>query len=60
MNYQQLPEGKIYQISALLEQEMSVSNIAQALNCHRATIYRELKRNTKKNHIVLTKLRSPV
>ncbi|MDB4837006.1 IS30 family transposase [Marinomonas sp.] len=47
MNYQQLTEGKRYQISALLEQEISVTNIARILNCHRATIYRELKRNKK-------------
>jgi predicted transcriptional regulator len=47
MNCQQLAEGKRYQFSALLEQEMSVSNIAHALNYHRATIYRELKRNKK-------------
>lgn len=47
MNYQQLTEGKRYQISALLGQEISVANIARTLNCHRATIYRELKRNKK-------------
>ncbi len=47
MNYQQLTEGKRYQISALLGQEISVANIALTLNCHRATIYRELKRNKK-------------
>lgn len=47
MNYQQLTEGKRYQISALLGQEISVSNIAKILNCHKATIYRELKRNKK-------------
>ncbi|MFT2111565.1 helix-turn-helix domain-containing protein, partial [Marinomonas sp. 2405UD68-3] len=45
MNYHQLTEGKRYQISALLGQEISVANIARTLNCHRATIYRELKRN---------------
>ncbi|WP_139084485.1 helix-turn-helix domain-containing protein, partial [Marinomonas gallaica] len=37
MNYQQLTEGKRYQISALLGQEISVANIARILNCHRAT-----------------------
>ncbi len=47
MNYQQLTEGKRYQISALLGQEISVTNIARTLKCHRATIYRELKRNKK-------------
>ena len=35
------------QISVLLGQEISVTNIARTLNCHRATIYRELKRNKK-------------
>jgi IS30 family transposase len=47
MNYQQLTEGKRYQISALLGQEISVTNIARTLKFHRATIYRELKRNKK-------------
>ena len=47
MNYQQLTEGKRYQISALLGQEISVSKIAKTLNSHKAMIYRELKRNKK-------------
>jgi IS30 family transposase len=47
MNYQQLIEGKRYHISALLGQEISVTTIARTLNCYRATIYRELKRNKK-------------
>ncbi|MBJ7536733.1 IS30 family transposase [Marinomonas transparens] len=47
MSYQQLTEGKRYQISALLEQKVSVSNIAHTIKYHRATIYRELKRNKK-------------
>lgn len=47
MNYQQLTEGKRYQISVLLERKISVSEIADTIKCHRATVYRELKRNTK-------------
>ncbi|WCN09146.1 IS30 family transposase [Marinomonas mediterranea] len=50
MNYQQLTEGKRYQISALLEQQMSVSDIANAIKCHKATVYRELKRNRQAKH----------
>ncbi|MCQ1061414.1 IS30 family transposase, partial [Photobacterium sp. ZSDE20] len=45
MSYQQLTEGRRYQISALLELGISVSDIAKRVKCHRATIYRELKRN---------------
>ncbi|MEZ9305163.1 helix-turn-helix domain-containing protein, partial [Vibrio breoganii] len=44
MNYQQLTEGRRYQISALLERGISVSEIAKTVKCHRSTIYRELKR----------------
>ena len=45
MSYQQLTEGKRYQISVLLAQGCSISNIAKAVNVHRSTIYREVKRN---------------
>lgn len=48
MNYQQLTEGRRYQISALLERGISVSEIAKTVKCHRSTIYRELKRSGKK------------
>ncbi|WP_157939667.1 helix-turn-helix domain-containing protein, partial [Vibrio breoganii] len=41
MNYQQLTEGRRYQI---LERGISVSEIAKTVKCHRSTIYRELKR----------------
>ena len=60
MNYQQLTEGKRYQISALLGQKISVANIAQTLNCHSATIYRELKRNKKQQNIALIRPKEPV
>ncbi|HIF9341168.1 TPA: IS30 family transposase [Photobacterium damselae] len=50
MSYQQLTEGKRYQISALLELGISISEIANKIKCHRATIYRELKRNQSCNH----------
>ena len=45
MSYQQLSEGRRYQISALLELGMSISEIAKKVKCHRATVYRKLKRN---------------
>ncbi|WP_241903829.1 helix-turn-helix domain-containing protein, partial [Vibrio breoganii] len=48
MNYQPLTEGRRYQISALLEQVVSVSEIAKTVKCHLSTIYRELKRSGKK------------
>jgi IS30 family transposase len=44
MSYQQLTEGSRYQISVLLDQGISIALIAKAINCHRATVYRELKR----------------
>ncbi|ELB2803425.1 IS30 family transposase [Vibrio alginolyticus] len=47
MNYQQLTEGRRYQISALLERGISVSEIAKTVQCHRSTVYRELKRGCK-------------
>ena len=49
MNYQQLTEGRRYQISALLERGISVSEIAKIVQCHRSTVYRELKRGRKGN-----------
>ncbi|WP_261872596.1 IS30 family transposase [Vibrio rarus] len=48
MNYQQLTEGRRYQISALLERGISISEIAKTVKCHRSTVYRELKRCSKK------------
>ncbi len=50
MNYQQLTEGRRYQISALLERGISVSEIAKTVQCHRSTVYRELKRGRQGNH----------
>ena len=44
MNYQQLTEGRQYQNSALLEQGISISEIAKTVKCHRSTLYRELRR----------------
>ncbi|WP_299011143.1 IS30 family transposase [uncultured Shewanella sp.] len=48
MSYQQLTEGKRYQISALLAKEHSKAAIARVLNVHPATISRELARNGSK------------
>lgn len=45
MSYQQLTEGKRYQISALLAQGCSPAVIACAVQVHRSTIYREIRRN---------------
>lgn len=53
MNYQQLTEGRRYQISALLERGISVSEIAKTVQCHRSTVYRELKRGSKGSHYCL-------
>ncbi|MBE3910866.1 helix-turn-helix domain-containing protein, partial [Vibrio parahaemolyticus] len=43
-SYQQLTEGRRYQISTLLELGISISEIAKKVKCHRATVYRELKK----------------
>lgn len=45
MSYQQLTEGKRYQISVLRAEGYSPTQIAEKLQVHRSTIYRELKRN---------------
>jgi IS30 family transposase len=49
MSYQQLTEGKRYQISTLLTEQYSPSKISLKLGVHRSTIYREVKRNAQKN-----------
>ena len=48
MSYQQLTEGKRYQISVLLAEGFSFSQIAQKIDVHRSTISRELKRNGRR------------
>jgi IS30 family transposase len=48
MSYQQLTEGKRYQISVLLAQGSPATAIAQAVKVHRSTVYRELKRNSSR------------
>ena len=45
MSYQQLTEGKRYQISVLLAEGLSQSMIARKLDVHPSTISRELRRN---------------
>ncbi len=50
MKYQQLTEGKRHQISALLEQRMSVASIALSIGYHKGSIYRELRRNGGKEN----------
>ena len=39
MRYQQLTEEQRDQISALLEERISIKNLANVVKCHRATIY---------------------
>jgi len=46
MSYQQLTEGKRYQISVLLAQGFTPAAIARTINVHRSTVYRELRRNS--------------
>lgn len=44
--YSHLTKEARYQISALIKsKKVTISEIARQLNCHRSTIYRELKRN---------------
>ncbi|WP_181319082.1 helix-turn-helix domain-containing protein [Photobacterium leiognathi] len=44
LSYQQLTEGRRYQISPLFELGISISGIAQKVKRYRATVDRELKR----------------
>jgi len=46
MSYQQLTEGKRYQISLLISQGFSAADIARCINVHRSTVGREIKRNS--------------
>ncbi|MCO7201899.1 IS30 family transposase [Pseudoalteromonas sp. OANN1] len=48
MRYQQLTEGRRYQISILLEEGFSATEIAKKVKCHRSTVYRELRRHKVK------------
>jgi IS30 family transposase len=50
MNHQPFTEGRKCQISALAEQGISVSEIAKTVQCHRSTVYREIKRGSKGSH----------
>ena len=47
MSYQQLTEGKRYQIATLIAQGLRPSEIARIINVHRSTVYRELRRNRR-------------
>jgi IS30 family transposase len=46
MSYKQLTEGDRYTLAALKRQGLSFTKIAEAMNRHRSTIYREVKRNS--------------
>ncbi len=45
-NYTHLTQAQRYQISALLQTETCISEIARIIGCHKSTISREIKRNT--------------
>lgn len=45
MKYHQLTSAQRYTISVLLKKKMSVKDIADTINMHYSTVYRELKRN---------------
>lgn len=45
MSYQQLTDGKRYQMSTLLAQGCSPAAIATVVDVHRSTVYREMKRS---------------
>lgn len=45
MSYQQLTEGKRYQIAALVSQGLRPSDVARIIHIHRSTVYRELRHN---------------
>lgn len=47
MNYQQLTERKRYQISLLVAQGFTPAEISRSIGVHRATVGRELKRNSR-------------
>ncbi|MBY4675760.1 helix-turn-helix domain-containing protein, partial [Marinobacterium arenosum] len=47
MSYQQLTEGKRYQISLLIAQGCTPAEIARRIDVNRSTVYRELKRNSQ-------------
>ena len=46
--YTHLTLEQRYQISALLKSNISISEIARQIGCHKSTISREIKRNTGK------------
>ena len=45
--YIHISQEQRYQISALLKAGFKISFIAEQLNLHRSTLYRELKRNSR-------------
>jgi IS30 family transposase len=47
--YHQLTSGERYELSALRKQGCSIGQIAQALGRHRSTIWREIRRNARKD-----------
>jgi len=46
MSYKQLTEGDRYTLAALKRQGLSFAKIAQAMDRHKSTLYREVNRNT--------------
>ncbi|HDY7526589.1 TPA: helix-turn-helix domain-containing protein, partial [Vibrio vulnificus] len=49
MRYTHLTENERYMISALRKQGISTAKIAKQLGRHKATIYREIERNSRYN-----------
>ncbi len=47
MSYQQLTEGKRYQISVLMARGYAPSEVARIIKVHRSTVYREVRRNSQ-------------
>lgn len=48
MNYKQLTDAQRYKIEVLLKENYSITDISKIIKINRSTIYRELKRNSKK------------
>ncbi len=48
MNYKQLTDAQRYKIEVLLKEDYSKADISKIIKVNKSTIYRELKRNSKK------------
>ncbi|MGP1351350.1 MAG: transposase, partial [Hoylesella marshii] len=50
MRYHQLTSAQRYTIFVLLKKNVSIKDIADTINVHYSTVYRELKRNKGRHH----------